>query len=69
MLREDGRVFACYQSMADTIYHAEVGSSRAILEANYTIDSLMLKYAGVDWTDPANWNCNAGCARRWRSLS
>jgi hypothetical protein len=24
LLREDGRVFACYTAMADTIYHAEV---------------------------------------------
>lgn len=62
VLQEDGRVFACYQDMLDTVYHAEVGASRAILAANYTLDSLMLKYQGVDWTDHANWNCNAGCA-------
>jgi hypothetical protein len=42
---------------------AQVGASAVILAANYTLDSLMLKYQGVDWADPANWNCNAGCVR------
>lgn len=61
VLQEDGRVFACYRDMLDTVFHAEVGASAAILAANYTLDSLMLKYQGVDWTDRTNWNCNAGC--------
>ena len=33
--------------------------SRAVLEANYTLDTVQLKYQGVDWTDTANWGCNA----------
>ena len=40
----------------------QVGASAVILGANYTLDSLMLKYQGVDWADHDNWNCNAGCA-------
>ncbi|EIE24703.1 hypothetical protein COCSUDRAFT_14419 [Coccomyxa subellipsoidea C-169] len=59
-LQDDGRVFACYGNMADTIYHAEVGASRVILDQGYTIDSLMSKYQHVDWTNTSNWNCNAG---------
>lgn len=39
-----------------------MGSSAAILAAGYNIDSLMLRYQGVDWRDKANWGCNAGCA-------
>ena len=39
----------------------QVGASAVILGANYTLDSLMLKYQGVDWADHDNWNCNAGC--------
>ena len=62
VLREDGRVFACHEDILDTVFHAEVGASRAILAANFTLDSLMLKYQGVDWADRANWDCNAGCA-------
>jgi hypothetical protein len=61
-LTDDGRVFACYKDIHDTIWHAEVGSTKAILDAGYTIDTLMLRYQGVNWTDPANWQCNGGCA-------
>ena len=61
VLKRDGRVFECYEDMADTIFHSELGASNAVLAANLTIDSLMLRYQGVDWTDTANWNCNAGC--------
>jgi hypothetical protein len=59
-LQDDGRVLACYDNMADTIYNAEVGASRIILDQGYTIDSLMLKYQHVDWTNTSNWNCDAG---------
>lgn len=37
-----------------------MGSSAAILQAGYSIDSLMLRYQGVDWRDTNNWACNAG---------
>jgi hypothetical protein len=33
--------------------------SRAVLDANYTLDTVQLKYQGVNWTDTANWGCNA----------
>jgi hypothetical protein len=33
--------------------------SRTILKAGYTLDSLQLKYQGVNWTDPTNWRCNS----------
>ena len=60
VLQEDGRVLACYEDMRDTIYYAEVGASAAILDAGYTIDSLMLRYKGIDWRNQSNWDCNAG---------
>jgi hypothetical protein len=41
--------------------YAEMGSSAAILSAGYNIDSLMLRYQGVDWRNRSNWGCNAGC--------
>lgn len=31
------------------------------LQAGYNLDSLMMRYQGVDWRDPAFWQCNAGC--------
>lgn len=56
---EEGTVFKCYSSMWDTIYYSELGSSLALLNRGYNIESLMLRYHGVDWRDTANWECNA----------
>ena len=39
--------------------YAEMGSSASILRAGYNIDSLMLRYQGVDWRQTENWGCNA----------
>ena len=60
VLLDDEKVFACYSSIHDTVFHAELGSSLAILTAGHTIDTLMLKYQGADWRDRGNWGCNAG---------
>ena len=59
VLLEDAHVFECHKDISDAVYNAELGSSAAIFRAGYTIDSLMLRYQGVDWTDPKNWQCNA----------
>lgn len=52
---QDAKVFQCWHSMWDVIWHGELGSSLAILKAGYNLDSLMLRYQGVDWQDHANW--------------
>ena len=51
--------------MWDTIYHSEVGASKAVLDAGYTLDSLMLRYKNVDWRNQSNWGCNGECAPRF----
>lgn len=38
---------------------AEFGASGTILTAKYNLDSLMLRYQGLDWRDEENWDCNA----------
>ena len=58
ILQRDGNVFKCFGSVLDAVWHAELGSSAAIFDAGYTIDSLMLRYQGVDWTNSANHGCN-----------
>ncbi|KAK9787128.1 hypothetical protein WJX73_004056 [Symbiochloris irregularis] len=58
ILQSAQNVFKCYEEMWDTIYYSEVGSSLAILNAGYTIDSLMLRYKGLDWRNQTNWSCN-----------
>jgi translation initiation factor eIF-2B subunit epsilon len=59
LLIGDQHVFACHHDRWDTIFYSELGSSKCILDAGYNIDSLMLRYQGVDWRDRANWDCNA----------
>lgn len=54
------RVFECHASIYDTIFYSELGSSLAILEAGYNLDSLMMRYEGVDWRNKSSWNCNGG---------
>ncbi|ELR22433.1 uncharacterized protein ACA1_255420 [Acanthamoeba castellanii str. Neff] len=52
-------VFDCFANKEDVIVKGEYGMSRAVLDANYTLDTVQLKYQGVNWTDTANWGCNA----------
>ncbi len=61
VLRADGNVFACHADREMAVRHGEVGSSAAVLRAGYSLDCLMLRYAGVNWRDPAFGACNAGC--------
>ena len=42
-------------------YHSIMGASAAILEAGFSLDCLMIRYQGIDWTDYANWKCNGRC--------
>jgi hypothetical protein len=42
LLLDDNRVFKCYENMFDTIFFSELGSTAAILDAGYNIDSLMV---------------------------
>ena len=58
MLMDSQHVFECHADLRHAIYHAELGSARAIFQAGYTIDSLMLRYQGVNWRDTSTWNCN-----------
>lgn len=64
MLWADNTTLQCYDSMGEVIHHAELGASAVLLEAGYTIDSLMTRYQGVDWRDQRNWDCNGGCVDR-----
>jgi hypothetical protein len=58
VLLKDPYVFACHRDRWDTIYYSELGSSLAILQAGHNIDSLMLRYQGIDWRSKASWGCN-----------
>eukprot|EP00892_Ulva_mutabilis_P000760 jgi/Ulvmu1/10685/UM067_0010.1 len=58
LMLDDGRVFGCYSNIFDTHYYSELGASAVILDANYTLDSFMVRYQGVDWRNTSYWTCN-----------
>lgn len=39
-----GTVFHCWENMAETVIHSELGASQAIVKAGFNLDSLMLRY-------------------------
>ncbi len=60
LLQRERTIFQCYKRLHDVVWFSEVGASRAVLKAGYSIDALMNKYTGVDWRNETNWDCNAG---------
>ena len=51
LLVKDGSVLSCHQDRWDAIWYGEVGSGMVILDAGYNLDSLMIRYQGVNWLD------------------
>ena len=45
-------------SAGGVVVMGEYGITIALTMHGYKIDTLMAKYANVDWTDQANWHCN-----------
>jgi len=44
-------VFTCWNEMADVVINSEIGASRAIFDAGYSIDCLMSRYQGFNWLE------------------
>jgi hypothetical protein len=58
LLTSQHGVFRCHSNTWEQRYHADVGASLAILKAGWTLDTLLTRYQGVDWTQAAAWQCN-----------
>ncbi|KAL6776645.1 hypothetical protein ACKKBF_B30390 [Auxenochlorella protothecoides x Auxenochlorella symbiontica] len=58
VLAADPNVFRCFQSPWDARYYSDVGAGLAMLRAGYNLDSLLMRYQGVDWWALNNWDCN-----------
>ena len=43
ILKDEDTVLACYEDIQQTMFYSELGASRAILNARFNIDSLMLR--------------------------
>lgn len=61
VLRSNDTIFNCYDEMADVVFHSEQGMSEAILNAGYSIDSLMSRYQGIDWQGSRELLNEVGC--------
>ena len=59
LLAADEAVLRCYNNSWDARYYSDSGAGLALLNAGYNLDSLMLRYQGVDWRSKDNWECNA----------
>jgi hypothetical protein len=52
-------VFSCHTSKKDAIIKGEHRFSDALLQANMNFDTLLSKYASIDWrVKGRHWNCN-----------
>lgn len=60
VIKRKGSVLQCHKDMAEMVTLSEIGMSKAVLEAGYNLDCLMLRYQGVDWRDSRAQGCNAG---------
>lgn len=49
LLQGNRTIFTCYDTMEDVVFFSERGISETILNAGYSIDSLMSRYQGINW--------------------
>ncbi|KAF6262624.1 hypothetical protein COO60DRAFT_600618 [Scenedesmus sp. NREL 46B-D3] len=61
VLLSDFSVVGCYSNAWSAKYYSELGAAAAMFKAGYSIDSLLIRYQGVDWSRPSSWGCNG----RW----
>lgn len=58
LLAKDGSVFKCYSNPWDARYYSDSGASLLVLKAGHNLDTLLVRYQGVDWWSQKSWNCN-----------
>jgi len=58
ILFKENTIFKIHQDKYSAIVHGEYGLSNCILKNGYSIDCMISKYQGIDWTDQKNWNMN-----------
>lgn len=59
VMQKNGSVLTCHAAPWEDEIYSQLGASKAILEAGFNLNSFMLRYRGVDWTQHRNWDCNA----------
>ena len=59
LMEKEGSVFKCQNETKRVQTYGVMGASRAVFRAGFSIDSFMMRYRGVDWTNQSNWDCNS----------
>ncbi|KAK9821494.1 hypothetical protein WJX74_002692 [Apatococcus lobatus] len=57
-LLKDNSVFSCPGAGVDSIRYPSAKATSVMLGAGLSLDTLMLRYQGVNWRDPQHWDCN-----------
>lgn len=58
LMEKEASVFQCHNETKRVQTYGIMGASRAIFRAGFSIDSFMMRYQGLDWTNQTNWDCN-----------
>ena len=61
LLQGNSTIFTCYEAMEDVVFFSERGISETILNAGYSIDSLMSRYQGINWQSARHLVDAYGC--------
>jgi hypothetical protein len=57
-MAHDDQVFRCHKNKVEVIHNGEYKFSLVLINKGMNLDSLLLKYGNVDWTNKSNWYCN-----------
>ena len=58
LIDREKTIFKIHETFWSDIVYGEYGLSNCILRNGYSIDCMIKKYQGIDWTDKKNWNLN-----------
>ena len=58
LLKKQKTIFCIHPTKFSAIINGEYGLSRCIIKNGYTIDCMLKRYQGIDWTSPDNHNMN-----------
>jgi hypothetical protein len=59
ILKKENSIFCNHPDKVSCIVKGEYGLSNCILKNGYSLDCMIRKYQGIDWTDQNNWTLNS----------
>jgi hypothetical protein len=58
LLKKEETIFCIHENKYSAIVNGEYGLSNCIFKHGYSIDCMLMKYQGIDWTDSQHYNLN-----------